>query len=138
MTAAGAVAAESLPPPKAGGVANSSSHTPRGMKTAAANPRPTPGLQPPQAGQAPSTSVGRSSNNSGLMPGAQPVVTATSFARSVGSTHERPRARQAAPKAVTSAPAKANVIAGAQPIVPASSFARGSTGTPLRSPDEGS
>src|SRR5262249_10621231 len=135
MTTASAGAAESLPPPRAGGVANSS-HTPRGTKMAATNPRPTPPVQPPQAAQAPSTSVARSSNNSALMQGAQPVVTATSFTRSVGSTHERPRAREAAPKA--SAPAKASVIAGAQPIVPASSFARGSTGAHLRAPDEGS
>ena len=136
MTTASAGAAESLPPPRAGGVANSSSHTPRGTKMAATNPRPTPPVQPPQAAQAPSTSVARSSNNSALMQGAQPVVTATSFTRSVGSTHERPRAREGALKA--SAPAKANVIAGAQPIVPASSFARGSTGAHLRAPDEGS
>jgi len=119
ITVVSAVAGEPLPPPKAGSAAPSSSHAPRATKTAAAKPR----VQPPQETQAPSTGVARSSNNSGLMPGAQPVVTAMSFTRSVGSAHDRPRAREAAPKAARSTPAKANVIAGAQPIVPASSFA---------------
>jgi hypothetical protein len=123
MAAVSAVAAESSPAATASDVANSLSHTPRGKKTAAANPRPAPRVQPPQEAHAPSTSVAWSSNHSGLMPGADPVVTATGFTRSVGSTHERQHAREAAPKAATSAPAKANVIAGAQPIVPASSFA---------------
>jgi outer membrane protein len=121
MTLLSAVAAEPLPAAKAGSVARSLSHAPRGTKSAAA--KATPRLQPPQETQAPSTGVARSSNNSGLMPGAQPVVTATGFTRALGSTHDRPRAREVAQKATTSAPAKANVIAGAQPIVPASNFA---------------
>jgi outer membrane protein len=123
MTAVRTVAAEPLPPAKSGGAASSLSHPPRGMKTPAAEPRQARRVQLPQEPQAPSIGVARSSNNSGLMPGAQPVVTATGFSRSIGPMHDGPRPRETASKAATSAPAKGKVIAGAQPIVPASNFA---------------
>jgi outer membrane protein len=113
-------AAEPSPPPRAVGAASAPPRAPRG--TAAATPRQTPPAQPPRATSRPSPSAARASNNSGLMPGAQPVVTATGFSRSTAPTHEGAHPRDAVPKAPASAPAKEPVMAGAQPIVPASRF----------------
>jgi outer membrane protein len=122
MTLVGAVAPEPSPPPKAAGGASSLPRAPRGTQSAAATPRQTPRAQPPRATPSgPSISGARASNNSGLMPGAQPVVTATGFSRPVTPAHERSRPRDAKQQPM-SAPAKTNVMAGAQPIVPASSF----------------
>jgi outer membrane protein len=117
-----AAATEPLPPARAVGAASVSPRPPRATQGAAANPRQAPPAHPPRATPLPSTGAARASNNSGLMPGAQPVVTATGFSRSTASAHAGGRPRDAAPKAPTSAPPKAHIIAGAQPIVPASSF----------------
>jgi outer membrane protein len=114
-------ATEPSPPARAVGAA-SAPRAPRGTESAAANPREVPRAQSPRATPPPSTGDARASNNSRLMPGAQPVVTATRFSRSTAPAPERSRSRDAASKAPASAPAKAHVIVGAQPIVPASRF----------------
>jgi outer membrane protein len=122
MQLVSAVAAEPSPRLKAVGAASGLPSAPRGTQRAAASPRQAQ-AHPSRANPlAPSTDVARASDTSGLMPGAQPVVTATGFNRSTASAHERPRPRAAAPKEPAAAPAKANIMAGAQPIVPASSF----------------
>lgn len=129
----GAVAADPLPaPPKSARAAISPpSHAPRSLQTAAINPPPA--APPPSPDASSDPAMASSFKNSGLMPGAQPVVAATGFQTTVPAVDKRSRnagpntaatsrPREAAPKPAASTPTNANMMSGAQPIVPASSF----------------